>query len=178
MSSKAVRYVASLEGLTPNEKLVFLHLAAAHNERSGQCNPSPARLARQTGLPVYQVNRMINLLGEKNYLTYAGGRFVLHLPANQNCSPIPADFWPSDDAIQILIERYPNHHFDLSEAVHDFIEFNNAAGNAFPASQLDRAFIANISAILDTRPTGQVAICRRAQRDTRAGIGSLLAGHR
>lgn len=178
MSNRAINYVADLTGMMPNEKLVLFQLAAAHNGRTGQCNPSPSRIARLTGLPLYQVNRILTGLTNSGVIRRIAHHFEFNLPANDNHQPVPADYWPSEAAINALITDFPQHDFSLQEAVNDFIQYAHRTNLTCDPFDLDRTFVANISGILNARRPGQVAINRDAERERSASVGALLSGSR
>lgn len=157
MSFEALKHVAELTGLSPNAKLVLFQIASFHNHKTGQCNPGPDKIAIYTGLPPVQVRKITAELLKAGIIRrgMAGYEFDTTAPDGDR-RELPADWWPSEEAMTLLCRSYPNHHFDMEDAVETFRSYCQSIGR-HPADP-DRDFVQNISALLANRRTGQVAL--------------------
>jgi DNA-binding transcriptional regulator YhcF (GntR family) len=177
MSIAAVQHIAGITSLTPTAKLVALQLATFHNHSTGQCNPSPNSLAMFTGLSLAQVKRAIVDLLHMGIIIRGETSFAF--PRSKPPAPthhIPSDFWPSEATIQGLVEAYPNHHFDMENAVNEFITYYQRAGRT--ASDPNSAFRRNISRLLDRRRAGPVTFDNNPDGNQQGSVRSLLSGGR
>lgn len=176
MSTIALSHVSRLVGLSPIEKLTAYELAAHHNGDTGYAYPSPDRIAQVSGLSGAQAARAMRSLERMGHIarTPQGWRFTA-LDKPPSGMPVPVDYWPSEDAIAALHSAFPTHHFDLSEAVHDFIEFARRRDLRIAPDELDAAFTRNVSYLLSLRPAGPVVLRRERSSGKDAGVGAFLA---
>lgn len=174
MSFKMFRIINSLSVFTPMQKLVLYELAAYQNDKTGICNPSVERIAYQTNMSATQVRRIQRQLISENIIERSpkGWKFNLKNVA-EIFEPIPLDWFPSNETLQILTETYPQHFFDTEEAVYDFINFVNERKIFIHPNTRDASFITNISAILERRPAGHVKIGYQ-KNDQRQSLFSTL----
>ena len=167
--------LSRLEGLAPTEKLVLWELAAFQNAETGQCNPSVTTLSKRTGLLPPNIKTAIQSLTRKGLIARCDTGWIFPTLSEPSPEVVPDDFWPSSEAIQQLVETYPNHHFNMEDAVRDFIAFCQRRGTKIAPENLDAAFVANISHLLNHRTTGTVEIGRSDRRNEAASVGSFLA---
>jgi hypothetical protein len=174
MSFQMFKIINELNCFTPLQKLVLYELAAFQNDVTGVCNPSPERIALSCKMTAPQVRRVQEQLIKTKIIerSHKGWQFNLKLPDKTFVS-IPLDWFPSSEALQILTETYPHHHFDSEEAAHDFIKFVNGREISIEPNARDASFITNISAILERRPTGNVKIGYQ-KNDQRQSLFSTL----
>ena len=174
MSFQMFKIINELNCFTPLQKLVLYELAAFQNDVTGICNPSPERIALSCKMTAPQVRRVQEQLIKTKIIerSHKGWQFNLKLP-DKNFVSIPLDWFPSSEALQILTETYPHHHFDSEEAAYDFIKFVNGREISIEPAARDASFISNISAILERRPAGNVKIGYQ-KNDQRQSLFSTL----
>ena len=176
MSYKALSKAANQTGLRPLEKLLLIQLAHSHHGKTGDCTPSIARLTITTGMNREQVMRLIRSLEDRGYISALPEEigFILNF-LDDDMIRVPENWWPSDEAIQSLVDAYPNHNFIPSEAVHDFIRFARETERTYAPGDLDNAFVRNISAFLDRKPAGRVEFAISRDAGAQGSVGAYLA---
>lgn len=176
MSFKTFRLIADANIFLPNEKLVLFQLASFQNEITKRCNPSPERIAFYTRLSASQVRSIIKKLENKQVIERTHNGWEFQFPQIETAQEIEDDWWPSEIAIDALLEQHPNHDFDMKEAVNDFIEFTNSNGLKIAPERRDSAFIRNISHILSHRKAGRAKIKRDGGTEKPSSILSEFFG--
>lgn len=176
MSFKTFRFIAETNIFLPNEKLVLFQMASFQNEQTKRCNPSPEKIAFYTQLSAYQVRSILKKLEKKQIIERSQHGWTFNFPDQQSPEQIPDDWWPSSFAIDALIQANPNHHFDMKEAVYDFINFCNQNGHSIRPDRLDAAFVRNISHLLEYRKEGHAQIANDPSRQERDSILSGFIG--
>ena len=174
MSFKALKYVSQLLGLTPNQKLAMFQLASMQNEQSHLCNPSPEHVAYTTGMSASQVRIILNQLISLNLLERSSKGWSFPNNIKMKGDKIPINWWPSERALETLTECYPNHHFNIEEAVNEFIAFCHDKEITHATDRIDAAFVRNISQILDHRKSGSVQIARDREDTPRSKVNAFF----
>lgn len=175
MSFNAFRYVSSLTALSPNHKLVMFQLASFHNDDTGQCNPSPQKLAEFTGMTPQQVRTLVHDLAHRNLIRFEGRNIEFAgLEDVANGQPLPEGWRPSERAMEHLRREFPDHQFDMEDAINDFAAYARRTGRRF--ADFDDAFCRSIAAILRRREPGQVQIGGGGAGEAPHSVRSVLSG--
>jgi hypothetical protein len=173
MSLCAISTVADQTGLTPVQKLIAYQLAAMHNHRSGQCNPSPATVATLTGLTALQVKQGVHDLEGLGIVVMRCGNFLFPRTEAAAPRPVPANFWPSENAMRTLVTLYPQHDFNMEDAVHEFVTYFTRTGRF--VADVDRAFVRNIGQLLARRQPGQVTFASSEIGEQTGSVRAFLS---
>lgn len=162
--------------MLPFQKLVLFQLSSFKNTTTGQCNPSPERIAYHTNLSSHQVRKILRDLIEQNVISRSAIGYKINISVSHSePNLVPKDWWPESESIDALIQSYPNHDFDMEEAVSDFIKFCHEQQIGLATERINRAFVRNISQILDRRKEGRVQIRPTSQNSERDFISSFLS---
>lgn len=179
MSFRAVRHVSRIVGLSPAERLVFFEIASVHDRITNLAQTSRKRIAAMSGMPLDDTTHALMTLTQKGFLAWSDRHYtILTLPQPHDADPVPADWRPSQQAIDILIAAYPSHEFSIEAAIHDFISFSNRIGRTIAPSERDGAFVSNISILCDKARSGKVTFAGEGRGNGGASVAALMAGVR
>jgi len=177
MSMMALRYVASLATRNPQDKLVLYELANAHNEETGRCDLSISAISANTGLSSMSVTQALGRLKSGGTLRVVRGNYEF-IGLEDAPVPLPANWMPSERAMQRLLEAFPNHNFDPLEFAHDFIDYCARENVNVRPSDRDGAYIRNAAALLERRRPGPAPVELRSGGEKTASIRALIASLR
>lgn len=175
MSFTMFKILAEKSDLEPFQKLILFQLCSFKNTQTGQCNPSPERIAYHTKLSTYQVRKILKVLQEQNVISRTAIGYEINIGASsKGLNLVPKDWWPENESIDALVQSYPQHHFDMEEAVNDFINFCSEQEIYLAPDRINRAFVKNISQILDNRKAGRVQIKPSSRKSKTSFISNFL----
>ena len=176
MSATALRHVAlTLTPIPPTARLVLYELAACHNDRTGECYPSPAYLAAKTGLNAGNVRTALGILIEHGIVTGTREGWVFVGLDDEEDEPLPPDWQPQEGTIARLVAAFPNHHFDPLEAADEFRAYARNSGIRLHPTRRDAVFFANASAYLRKQRSGAVTFASRTGRKSASSLRAFLA---
>jgi len=176
MSLRAIRTIANLTGLDPRAKLTLFQIADAHMDSLGTATTNVHGLARLTGLTPSEISQATIRLRDQGIIRFTNPGFqIASLMAPADGELVPKDYWPATDAISALSEAYPQHDFEMKEAVHDFITFTRQRQIKLAPDRIDGAFVRNISHLLSLRQPGPTTFQTSADRKREKSVGAFLS---